>query len=1834
MLGALSGCLRRSWIAVLLAACHAGAQSITIQDASFDVRSLSSGGWSNTITPWQETGGPGSSNGFVEYISGFSADGLNHLGMALNHNVWQDLAVTYQANTRYTLTVAVGNRSGQTQAGNQSQYLLADSTGTVYATGTHNASTVSVGSFSDAPALMLDTAVTPSAVGKTIRVLLQARGAGRSHFDKIRLTAVALGPEIAVEQPAGTNLVDGTASVAFGNVPLGDAVERIFTVRNVGTEPLAGLAVTADGTHAADFGIATLPAVTLAPGATTTFTIRFTPGAIGGRTAFLRIASNDGNENPFDIALGGSGFIPAPEIVVEQPAGTGLTDGLAAVAFGNIWMGSNASLTFTVRNTGTGALSNLSVAIDGPHAGDFTVVTAPAATLAPNASTTFSVRLTPSASGIRTATLHLGSNDADENPFDIALAGNGVTRPGTVAMFNRTSAGSIGAYCSANTKTALENLGYIVKTFADTAAADWNGAFTGADAVVVPASVEGLSLSPESVVIINRHLAEGKGLVTMGMTAIPFLNTLRGWQLVLGSNLWVGIMIDKQAGGAEFITSPAVLGAQDSTWGMKTASLPGGTVGVYEYGTSTAVFRNGSVAYLGFDWWNSQNSQQWNLVLSDALRLVVDPREGAEILVEEPSGLPLADGSGQIGFGISGPGVGITRTLTVRNIGDQPLGPLVTAIDGPGSGDFLITPPPQAILAPDETTTLVVTFAPQATGLRRATLRIASNDTNENPFDVSLAGFGYDEAVHRDFRIVTLGSTGSAVTDHQAITGDDCGGIAVSPGRVFITGDGATAAFDHELAGGVSTGRQIKAPCADFGAGVMFALANNGVEIASAGQVNQLLVLDPETGQSTGVPIALSQTITMESMCGVFSGNGRIVLHSGTRVWDILLPSGLVSDLGPMARPAWYESESFAIWGVAESFGGHLYLCYRTANENRIVRHRVTDGLVETIASFTNLGDLANWSIWPTSNRWYFHHEMGSQFGGTGETMGYADATFAMGPPTEPPSFESGLTTITHKGAPFRYRVSAGNSPLSFGAVGLPDGLAIHPTTGLITGSATESGVFMVRLSATNAAGTSEVVLELMVRATSNALADDFDPGIDNSVWQAFGGTVTANTNAAAAGPGSTGNSLHFDGTGIRHATTVPVDTRGIAAIAFRFALANGNSPVWEYAESGEEVRLEYSLDGTDFTTFGPALVTRNWQPHAVELPAGAKAAAVWFRWRQLSHSGAANDHWALDDVRIDSSVAVIPDILVEQPANIPLESGGSTVAFGAVTVAYDKTATFTVRNTGATALTNLAATVVGPAAADFSVTTGPSSTVSPGGSTTFVVRFTPTAVGERGVVLRVLSNDPDESPFDINLTGIGRAPAPDILIEQPAGSGLADGQGFVNCGATSVGTPLAVNFIIRNTGTGPLAISGIALDGPHAGDLVVISQPAATVAVGATTTLTLRFQPIGVGVRRASLHVGSDDPDESPFDIELRGIGGTATTATLNATYRGWYESNGNHTRGNDNYITGWSQDGTWREYRSFYNFTIPALAAGESIVAAELRLANPAQGFASPDKEEILRIAEVTTSPDVLAAGTGGLAAFQDLADGRVFNAPLVATTATASQTVVVPLNDSFLTMANARAGTAFALGGSLATLRPEGGALENLLGWSNSSPATTLVITKVANAAPVFTGYAASTPWQTPAMVSFVKMLRFASDADGDKVAVTGVSATSANGGTLVMHPSGILYTPPADFSGMDAFSVSVTDSKFSSATGTISITVGHSPAVGGAATNPPKLTTLPGGKIGLSFQGIPGRSYVVQRSAGGLDDWQTLATVTADATGKISFTDENPPPGSAFYRLGIP
>lgn len=45
----------------------------------------------------------------------------------------------------------------------------------------------------------------------------------------------------------------------------------------------------------------------------------------------------------------------------------------------------------------------------------------------PSGSTTFTVAFTPAGVGTRSAALHISSNDADENPYDIALSGTGLS---------------------------------------------------------------------------------------------------------------------------------------------------------------------------------------------------------------------------------------------------------------------------------------------------------------------------------------------------------------------------------------------------------------------------------------------------------------------------------------------------------------------------------------------------------------------------------------------------------------------------------------------------------------------------------------------------------------------------------------------------------------------------------------------------------------------------------------------------------------------------------------------------------------------------------------------------------------------------------------------------------------------------------------------------------------------------------------------------------------------------------------------------------------------------------------------------------------------------------------------------------------------------------------------------------------------------------------------------------------------------------------------------------------------------------------------------------------
>ncbi|MEO5916638.1 MAG: leucine-rich repeat protein [Luteolibacter sp.] len=235
-------------------------------------------------------------------------------------------------------------------------------------------------------------------------------------------------PEIEVRQPENTVLADGVTGKDFGSVAIGGTVSLDFIIKNTGTGDLTDLTISVSGANPGDYQLGSLGATSLPAGETTSVTISFHPTAAGTRTAIIQIGSNDSDENPYDIGVTGVG-LRVPEIVVQQPKGSGLADGKAKMSFGTAAVGEKGtSKKFIIKNTGKGKLTGLAITKNGSNAGDF-IVTQPAkASISTDGSTTFTVTFKPTAKGNRNAAIHIGSNDASENPFDIKLAGMGAAR--------------------------------------------------------------------------------------------------------------------------------------------------------------------------------------------------------------------------------------------------------------------------------------------------------------------------------------------------------------------------------------------------------------------------------------------------------------------------------------------------------------------------------------------------------------------------------------------------------------------------------------------------------------------------------------------------------------------------------------------------------------------------------------------------------------------------------------------------------------------------------------------------------------------------------------------------------------------------------------------------------------------------------------------------------------------------------------------------------------------------------------------------------------------------------------------------------------------------------------------------------------------------------------------------------------------------------------------------------------------------------------------------------------------------------------------------------------
>ena len=92
---------------------------------------------------------------------------------------------------------------------------------------------------------------------------------------------------------------------------------------------------------------------------------------------------------------------------------------------------------------------------------------------------------------------------------------------------------------------------------------------------------------------------------------------------------------------------------------------------------------------------------------------------------------------------------------------------------------------------------------------------------------------------------------------------------------------------------------------------------------------------------------------------------------------------------------------------------------------------------------------------------------------------GSASLTIIVLPPA--PVISSLLTATGTLKSPFSYQITASNSPTSYNASGLPDGLGIDSLSGLISGIPTAAGAFPATINASNAGGTGSALLAITV---------------------------------------------------------------------------------------------------------------------------------------------------------------------------------------------------------------------------------------------------------------------------------------------------------------------------------------------------------------------------------------------------------------------------------------------------------------------------------------------------------------------------------------------------------------------------------------------------------------------------------------------------------------------------------------------------------------------------------------------------------------------------------
>jgi hypothetical protein len=1242
-----------------------------------------------------------------------------------------------------------------------------------------------------------------------------------------------------------------SSSVAFGNVAVGEQATLALQVQNIGTQDLHVSTINISGQdYTASYNCATI-----APNATCTINITFTPQAGGSATGYAYIV-HDGIGSPSGVPLTGAGLAPAASV------STG------SVAFGGVVAGATLARAVAFSNTGNMPVTVSEVSVVGAGFS----LQHNCATVAVGASCQATVTFSPTALSSYAGELQFVAN-VGGSPFNVSLAGSGVQAAATLSTsllaFGNVTVGQHEALDVTVTSSGLSAL-----TVASATVSGAGFALTSNGCTTVAAGSNcavRVTYSPTAV-----GASTGTLTITHNGPSSPATVSLTG----AGIASALTVSSSSLAFGSVNVGTSAVLGLQLTNSG----GVPINISGVSVTGAAFASTYNcATIAALGTCTVNITFAPQAAGAASGSITITHNGAGGTSTASLSGTGVAtsipqaaLTLSSTTVAFGSIPANTSTSSTVTLTNSGNATLN--ISSVVVSGSG-FSLQNNCGATLAASASCTVGVTFAPATEQAYSGTLTVTS-DAPGAAKTAALSGTGSASLGHITFAPTSLefGNLAAGGASAQSVTVTNSGTSPLTVLSAAVSGAGftlgingcsllaigatCTVAVNFQPVAGAAYSGTLQLTHDGAGGSSTVALSGTGLAASASLSAGSL---------AFGSAVGVGTTSAIQQVTLTNTGNAPLTL-SGLSADNAAF--GVSSACGASLAPTTFCLISVTFSPTAtQAYSGTLSVATNAATSPNTVALSGA-GAVPLAGLSTGSLDFGNIAVGASSLLGVQLTNSGGALmtvaSATVSGLGYsvehncttlapgvscqANVTFA---PTADGAASGTLTFNDDAGAAQHVTLTGtGTMPIaSFVAATTANfGTVQALQNSILNFTLTNSGHGALTIASIVVAGPAELTQDgsttcsgTLAGQSSCNVAVRWAPTVAGTLSSA---TVTVTDNAAGSP-----RAITLTGT----SAAAPVASLSATTVPFASVIVgNPSTMAVQLHNTGNAVMALTSVvttgagfsSTTDCNTSTGLAIDATCTTNVTFAPTGDAGYAGTLTF---TDSASGSPHAvALSGTGLASVASLTAD---------------SSASFGNVAVGQSATRAFTLSNLGHVAMT--LASVAATGSTDLAVTANNcGSTLAAAATCAISVRWTPLAVGALSGAALVVTDSADGSPHSLALSGSATG-APIATLSTSA----------VGFGPVTAGTTAALAVRLTNDGNISLHLSG---DPAVSGAGFSAEHNCTTLAPGAYCTVNVTFTPTDDVGYSGNLQF-ADDASGSPQTVTLSGTG-LAPVTTLTA--------------------------------------------------------------------------------------------------------------------------------------------------------------------------------------------------------------------------------------------------------------------------------------------------------------------------------------------------------------